>query len=99
MARKQKNEAKKKIIQSENVKIEIRPYSGNNLLGFATVTLYDEITIYNCKIVEGKKTNFLSMPSYKGSDDNYYNYVYIDKDSDLAAEINELVASWDPSDE
>lgn len=99
MARKQKNEPKKTTIQSENVKIEIRPYSGNNLLGFATVTLYDEITIYNCKIVEGKKTNFLSMPSYKGSDDNYYNYVYIDKDSDLAAEINELVASWDPNED
>lgn len=80
-------------LESDNVKIEVRPYEKKNLIGFATVILYDDIYIYNCKIVDGKNGYFLSMPSYEGSDDNYYNYAYINKDSDLSTEINDLVAS------
>lgn len=80
-------------LKSDNVKIEVRPYEKKNLIGFATLILYDEIYIYNCSIVDGKNGYFLSMPSYQGSDDKYYNYAYIDKDSDLAKEINDLVSS------
>lgn len=80
-------------LESDNVKIEVRPYEKKNLIGFATLILYGEIYIYNCKIVDGKKGYFLSMPSYEGDNDKYYNYAYIDKDSDLAKEINDLVSS------
>ena len=96
MARPTKKKSDKKepvILTSENVKIEIRPFEKDNLLGFATLTLYEDIKIYNCRIVYGKNGPFLSMPSYQGSDDKYYNYCYIDKDSDLAKEINDLVAT------
>ena len=80
-------------LESDNVKIEVRPYEKKNLIGFATLILYDEIYIYNCKIVDGKNGYFLSMPSYEGSDKSYYNFAYIVKDSDLSKEINDLVAS------
>lgn len=35
------------------------------------------VTIYGISIVEGKKGKFLSMPSRKGSDGNYYSHAYI----------------------
>lgn len=35
------------------------------------------VTIYGCKVVEGKNGDFVSFPSHKGKDDKYYNYAYI----------------------
>lgn len=81
-------------LESENVKIEVRPYEKDNLLGFATLTIYGDITIYNCRVIYGKNGPFISMPSYSGSDGKYYNYVYIDKDNDLAKEISDLIANY-----
>jgi DNA-binding cell septation regulator SpoVG len=87
-----KKASEKEIFKGENVQIEFRPYEDGNLLGFATLLLYDEeIKVYNCRVVEGKTGPFVSYPSYKGSDGNYYNIVYIDKDSDLASEIVEVL--------
>ena len=44
----------------------------------------NDITINNCKVIEGKNGDFISFPSYKGSDGKYYNHVYIKlSDSDL----------------
>ena len=34
------------------------------------------ITIYNCRIAEGKNGDFVSFPQYKSKDNNYYSYVY-----------------------
>ena len=31
------------------------------------------VTIYGCKVVEGKNGDFISFPSHKGKDDKYYN--------------------------
>ena len=35
------------------------------------------VTIYGCKVVEGKNGDFISFPSHKGKDDKYYNYAYV----------------------
>lgn len=35
------------------------------------------VTIYGCKIAEGKNGQFVSFPSRKGKDDKYYSHVYI----------------------
>lgn len=83
-----------RTLEGENVKIEIRPYEDGNLLGFATLYIYDEIKIYNCRILSGKTGTFLSFPSYKGSNDEYYSYCYIDKDSELMKEIVSLVSDY-----
>ena len=80
----------------DGIKIEVRKYETGNMLGFATLIIDDEIYIYNCKIVDGKNGKFLSFPSYQGSDGKYYNYVYIDKDSDLINDIQSVVKAWDP---
>ena len=34
------------------------------------------ITIYGCKVIESDKGDFISFPSYKGTDGNYYSHVY-----------------------
>ena len=35
------------------------------------------VSIYNCRVVEGKNGDFISFPARKGSDGNYYSHVYI----------------------
>lgn len=35
------------------------------------------VSIYNCRVVEGKNGDFVSFPSRKGSDGNYYSHAYI----------------------
>lgn len=37
-----------------------------------------EVTIYNCRIVEGRKGDFIGWPSYEGKDGKYWNHVYVD---------------------
>lgn len=45
------------------------------------------ITIYGCKVIEGKDGDFISFPSYKGTDDRYYSHVYARLDDMLVQEI------------
>lgn len=60
----------------------------------------DCVTIYSCwyneyKTKEGKDGTMLSFPSYKGTDGNYYNYVWFpistELKNDIIAQIEELV--------
>lgn len=85
-------------LKGDNVTIEIRPYEDGNLLGFATVTIYGFIKIYNCRVVKGTKGTFLALPSYKGSNDKYYSHCYIDptdKDGKFVTdEIDGLLSDW-----
>ena len=45
------------------------------------------ITIYGCKVIESGKGNFISFPSYKGTDGNYYSHVYARLDDMTTNEI------------
>ena len=45
------------------------------------------VTIYGCKVVEGKNGDFISFPSHKGKDEKYYNYVYIKLSDEQTAGI------------
>ena len=45
------------------------------------------VTIYGCKVVEGKYGDFISFPSYKGKDDKYYNHAYIKLSDEQTKEI------------
>lgn len=97
MARKTTKAAKTSspvTVENDVVTLEIRPYEKDNLLGFATLILYDEVYIYNCRIVDGKKGAFLSFPYYQGLDGKYYNYAYLDKDSKTTKLVQELVDQY-----
>lgn len=95
-----KTETKKQsnniTLKGENTVIDIRPFEKDNILGFATLTLYGFIKFYNCKVIKGKESVFLAMPSYKGSDDKYYSYSYIDsRDKDGRFVTDEIDALLD----
>ena len=36
----------------------------------------DDLTIYGCRVVEGKNGDFISLPSRKGKDGKYWGIVY-----------------------
>ena len=45
------------------------------------------VTIYGCKVIEGKNGDFISFPSHKGKDGKYYNHAYIKLSDDQAKDI------------
>lgn len=49
------------------------------------------IKVYGCRVVESKNGDFISWPSRKGSDDKYYNHVYIPLSEDDQKAILEAV--------
>lgn len=53
------------------------------------------VTIYGCKVIEGKNGDFISFPSHKGKDDKYYNYCYIklsdEQTVDIVKQVEEML--------
>ena len=49
------------------------------------------VSIYNCRVVEGKNGDFISFPARKGSDGNYYSHAYIKLTDEDTQEIVGLV--------
>jgi DNA-binding cell septation regulator SpoVG len=47
--------------------------------------------IYGCRFVEGKNGDFVSFPSYKGSDGKYYSHAYIKLDEADVMLIDEQI--------
>lgn len=45
------------------------------------------VKIFNCRLVEGKKGQFVSFPSRKGTDGNYYSHAFYPLSSDDTALI------------
>lgn len=49
------------------------------------------VTIYGCRVVEGKEGDFISYPSRKGNDGKYYSYAYAAlKEDDVNAILGEV---------
>ena len=48
-----------------------------------------EVTIYNCRIVEGRKGDFIGWPCYEGKDGKYWNHVYVDISS---ADVEDIIS-------
>lgn len=65
-----------------NVKINCRPYNGSSKTkAFVDLTLDDTLVIKGLTLVEWGDKLFLSFPSTKGKDGNYYDSVYsLDKE-------------------
>lgn len=60
-----------------NVKITCKPYNGNSKTkAFVDLNLDDTLIIKGLTLVESNDRLFLSFPSKKGKDGNYYNSVY-----------------------
>lgn len=49
------------------------------------------ISFYRLGIREGKEGSFISFPSYKGSDGNYYHYFYVPMTDELQDKVIQAV--------
>lgn len=58
-----------------------------------------EVTIYNCRIVEGRKGEFIGWPSYEGRDGKYWNHVYVELNQseieDIISDVREQASAAD----
>mgnify|MGYP002515963600 CR=1 FL=1 len=61
------------VVQSVEV---VRAKSFDNG-GVVFDVIINGVSIYNCRVVEGKNGDFISFPARKGSDGNYYSHAYI----------------------
>ena len=53
--------------------------------------IYQDMKVYNCKIVSGSNGDFVSFPSAKGSDGKYYNQAWMELSENDTKRIIELV--------
>lgn len=83
-----KNE-ERKTIEVRSVEVtKVRQITNGTV--FLTLTL-NGVTIYDCRVVEGKNGDFVAFPSEKGKDGKYYSKVYAPlSDEDTAAIIAEV---------
>lgn len=47
-----------------------------NLKAFATIILDDSLAIHNLKLIKGNNGLFIAFPSYKGTNEKYYDIVH-----------------------
>lgn len=85
---------KKKTDEAVNVEAKVtRANQVKDTVYFDVVI--NGVTIYGCKVVEGKNGDFISFPSHKGKDDKYYNHVYIkltdEQTSDIIHQVEEML--------
>lgn len=61
-----------------NLKLESFDVIRANMVGETVFfdLVINGITVYGCKVCEGKNGDFISLPSRKGKDDKYYSIVY-----------------------
>lgn len=77
---------KKEVNEAVNVEAKVtRANQVKDTVYFDVVI--NGVTIYGCKVVEGKNGDFISFPSHKGKDDKYYNHVYIKLSDEQTAGI------------
>ena len=64
--------------ETTNLKLENFDVTRANMVGETVFfdLVINGITVYGCKVCEGKNGDFISLPSRKGKDDKYYSIVY-----------------------
>ena len=84
--------AEKKVDDVEkNIEVaNVKEWSDNNI----TFTLIvNGVSIYGCRIVEGKNGDFVSFPSRKGNDGKYYAHAYIKLSTQDVDTIESLIST------
>lgn len=79
-----------------NLKLESYDVTRANMVGDTVFfdLVINGITVYGCKVCEGKNGDFISLPSRKGKDDKYYSIVYFrlsDEDQKIILDTVEKV--------
>lgn len=66
-----------------------RVHAANKVVFFDAVI--NGITIYGCKVIEGKNGDFIAFPSNLGQDGKYYSVVYINLSPEDAKKLLKAV--------
>ena len=85
---------KKEVNETVNVEAKVtRANQVQDTVYFDVVI--NGVTIYGCKVIEGKNGDFISFPSHKGKDNKYYNYCYIklsdEQTTDIVKQVEEML--------
>ena len=79
--------AKKTTEHEVSVKRSAYAGKGKNKVLFCDIIIND-VVIYGCRIVDGRKGEFLAFPSHKSEkDEKYYNYAWCDLSEEETEEI------------
>ena len=78
---------------AEITKVTFTPFNkeGNNLKGFASVTLDDELVLTGMRLISGNKGLFVSMPSALWQSDEEYHDIYFPITKELREAITEEI--------
>ena len=76
---------------SEIGRVEITRAKAFDNGGVVFDCIINGVSIYGCRVVEGKNGDFISFPSRKGSDGKYYSHAYIKLTAEDTANIVGLV--------
>ena len=78
---------------AEITKVTFTPFNkeGNNLKGFASVTLDDELVLTGMRLILGNKGLFISMPSALWQSDEEYHDIYFPITAELREAITEEI--------
>lgn len=88
-----KEENKIKVLDGISVS-QINNYS--DTVTFFTLhleTAIGDMLIPSCKILSGKKGDFVALPSVKGSDDKYYPFAYCSISKEISEAIIDAIAN------
>ena len=62
-------EAKKAVVEVKRVK----QFDNGGVICDLVI---NGVSVYGCRVVEGRNGDFIGFPQYKGSDGNYYSHAY-----------------------
>lgn len=60
----------------DTIPIDVRFYKVKNGRMAFNLTIFKEIAVKGCAVVDGKNGLFISLPSYKANDGKYYDYIF-----------------------
>ena len=84
-----KQEAKGTGAEVKDVQISKVRVTSDDKVYFTLIV--NGVFINNCRVATGSKGDFVSFPSYKGKNGNYYNYAYVSLDDKVTTEIMEMI--------
>ena len=80
---------KKEVAKNHDIKVTRAHQFDDGGITFDMVV--NDVTIYGCKVAQGKNGQFVSFPSRKGKDGKYYSHAYINLSAEDQKDIFEQI--------
>lgn len=60
-------------------------------ISFALVLMDGKITLYGCRVINGREGEYIAFPARKGKDEKWYNHFFVNLTKEETAEIINVV--------